>query len=189
MKRLLLIFVLVEAAASLFAAPIYAQMKIDVPAETVRRAANTTYLDDLAVHDTAMIHPNFCVQNGALFVPGWTVPADLANSNYVPTGVIMRIEVFPGKTLKGTLIDAAQAQGIAKGRWNEPKTLSASDYNAAVINYVNLLYDGGRFFGVQTCEEERRANTLRTLNLFSLESINGFTKISELLASVTAKSR
>jgi len=29
----------------------------------------------------------------------------------------------------------------------------------------------------------------RTLNLFSLENINGFVKISELLASVTAKGR
>jgi hypothetical protein len=29
----------------------------------------------------------------------------------------------------------------------------------------------------------------RTLNLFSLESINGFTKVSELLISVTGKDR
>jgi hypothetical protein len=52
------------------------------------------------------------------------------------------------------------------------------------IDYIYGLYDGG-WFGVMSCEEERRANPLRTLNLFSLESINGFSKVSELLASVT----
>jgi hypothetical protein len=42
---------------------------------------------------------------------------------------------------------------------------------------------------VMSCEDERRANPLRTLNLFSLESINGFSKVSELLASVTGKTK
>ena len=40
------------------------------------------------------------------------------------------------KKLKGILIDAAQAQGIAKGRTNEPKTLSQAGFNEAVIEYV-----------------------------------------------------
>jgi hypothetical protein len=168
--------------------PALAQMKIDLPAETARRAANKTYLDDLAVRDTAFIYRNVCIENGGLFVPGWTVPADLANSNYPASGLILRIEVLPGKRLKGTLVDAAQAQGIAKGRTNEPKALSESAFKQAVIDYVNGLYDGG-WWGVTSCEEERRSNPLRTLNLFSLESINGFSKVSELLASVTGKAK
>ena len=163
-------------------------MKIDASEETARRAANETHLDDLAVHDTALIYQSVCIENEGLFVPGWTSPADLAADSYQAIGLMMRIEVLPGRKLKATLVDAAQAQGIAKGRSNEPKTLSASDYNAQVIKFVNRLYDGGEF-GINTCEEERRANTLRTLNLFSVESINGFTKISELLASATSKDR
>ena len=111
-----------------------------------------------------------------------------ASSTYAASGLILRIEVLPGKKLKAILVDAAQAQAIAKGHSNEPKTLSTSDYNSAVIAYVHRFYEGG-LFGVITCEEERRLNPLRTLNLFSLENINGFVKISELLASVTAKGR
>ena len=113
-----------------------------------------------------------CVENGSLFVPGWTPPADLANSSYPASGLILRIEVLPGKKLKGTLIDAAQAQAIAKGGSNAPRTLSPSAYNAAVIAYVSDLFSGGEF-GVQPCEQERLKNPMRTLNLFSLESING----------------
>ena len=185
-KSRLVLFALALQAATLIVVPAYAQVKIDVSAETARRAANKTYLDDLAVHDTALIYQSICIENESLFVPGWTIPADLAASDYKATGLMLRIEVLPGKKLKATLIDAAQGQGIAKGHSNEPKTLSASDYNVEVINYVNGLFAGGAF-GVDTCEEERRANPLRTLNLFSIESINGFTKISELLASVTSK--
>jgi hypothetical protein len=188
MKLTLLTFAFIQTCAILFSAPTCAQVKIDVPAETARRAANTTYLDDLAVHDTALIYQSVCVDNGALFVPGWTHPADLASSTYAASGLILRIEVLPGKKLKAILVDAAQAQAIAKGHSNEPKTLSTSDYNSAVIAYVHRFYEGG-LFGVITCEEERRLNPLRTLNLFSLENINGFVKISELLASVTAKGR
>jgi hypothetical protein len=186
MKRLLVI--LIHASVALFACSALAQMKVDLPAETARRAANKTHLDDLAVRDTALIYQSLCVENGSLFVPGWTVPADLANSTYQQTGIILRIEVLPGKKLKGTLIDAAQAQGVARGRTNEPKALSESAFKQAVIEYVNGLYIGG-LWGVMSCEEERRTNPLRTLNLFSLESINDFSKVSELLASVTGKAK
>jgi hypothetical protein len=186
MKRFLVI--LIHASVALFACSALAQMKVDLPAETARRAAKKTYVDDLAVRDTALIYQNLCVENGSLFVPGWTVPADLANSTYQQTGITLRIEVLPGKKLKGTLIDAAQAQAIAKGRTNEPKVLSEAAFNEAVIDFVNNLYSGG-WWGVTSCEEERRTNPLRTLNLLSLESINGFSKVSELLASVTGKAK
>jgi hypothetical protein len=86
------------------------------------------------------------------------------------------------------LIDAAQAQGIAKGLTKEPISLPEAEYRAEVIKFVKQLLDGGTF-GIGTCDEERRVNPFRTLNLFSVESINGFTKISELLSSVANKSR
>ena len=187
MKHLIPMVVFYASVAN-FASSALAQMKLDLSAEIARRAANKTYLDDLAVRDTAFIYRNLCIKNGSLFVPGWTVPADAANSDYPASGLILRIEVLPGKKLKGTLIDAAQARGIAKGRTSEPKALSESAYKQAVIDYVKGSYDGG-WFGVMSCEEERRANPLRTLNLFSLESINGFSNISDLLASVTGKSK
>src|SRR5262249_2250045 len=114
MKRLLVI--LIHASVALFACSALAQMKVDLPAETARKEAKKTYPDDLAVRDTALIYRSLCVENGSLFVPGWTVPADLANSSYQQTGITLRVEVLPGKKLKGTLIDAAQAQAIAKGR-------------------------------------------------------------------------
>jgi hypothetical protein len=163
-------------ATALIAVPAFAQMKADLPADVVRHADNQTYLDDLVVNDTALIYPgSVCLDNGGLFVPGWTTPADLASTTYQASGVIMRIEVLPGKKLKGTLVDAAQAQEVAKGHSNAPRVLLQSDYNQAVIHYfLSLIYTGGEF-GVKPCEQERRENPLRTLNLFSLESVNGFT--------------
>src|SRR5262249_9292092 len=116
-KRLLAAFFLVQAAGlGLVAAPTYGQMKLDLPADTVRKAANKTHLDDLAVHDTALIYRDFCLDNGSLFVPGWASPLDLANSTYQQNGIILRVEVLPGRKLKGTLVDGAQAQQIAKGQ-------------------------------------------------------------------------
>jgi hypothetical protein len=41
------------------------------------------------------------------------------------------------------------------------------------------------FFGVNSCDEIQRENALRPLTVYPLESINGFTKLSDLLASVT----
>jgi hypothetical protein len=187
MKRFLLTLLMAQAIL-VFPVSIYAQMKIDLPADTLRKLANVTYLDDLAIHDTALIAKYLCIDNGAIFVPGWTTLADLGNAQYQASGVMLRVEVLPGKKLKGTLIDAAQAQAVAKGRPNVPGTLSTAEYNNEVITYVDGLYKGGGF-GIETCEEERRQNPLRTLNLFSLESINGFTKISDLIASVTPKQR
>jgi hypothetical protein len=161
-------------------------MKVDVSEDTIRRLANSTQLDDLAVNDTALIYRSMCLENGGLYVPGWTAPSDLAKSDYQQTGLMLRIQVLPGRKLRGTLVDAAQAQAIAKGRSNEPASLVGAAYNEAVISYIRGIYEGG-FFGVLSCEDERRSNPLRTLNLFSLESINGFNKISDLVASVTPK--
>jgi hypothetical protein len=99
---------------AVIAGPAYAQMKIDVSADVARRAANITYVDDLSVRDTALIYQSMCVENGRLFVLGWTRPLDLASNTYQEKGLLLRIEVLPGEKLKGTLVDAAQAQGSQK---------------------------------------------------------------------------
>lgn len=170
------------AAASLSPNSSYSQMKLDTPADSVRRLANETYIEDLTVNDTAHVYNNICIENGGMYLPGWTQPADLANSSYAQTGVILKIQVLPGKKLKTTLVDAAQAQAVAKGKSNEPASLDPAAYRKAVIDYVNGLYKG-TFFGPRLCEEERRGNPVRTLTLYPVESINGYSKISDLIAS------
>src|SRR6266550_822633 len=87
MKHLLPIVIFYASVAN-FASSALAQMNLDLSAEIARRAANKTYLDDLSVRDTAFIYRNLCIENGSLFVPSWTVPADLANSDYPASGLI-----------------------------------------------------------------------------------------------------
>jgi hypothetical protein len=162
------------------------QVRLDVPADTVRRLAKKTYIEDLAVNDTAHIFWSVCIENGALYVPGWTSPADLGSQSYAQTGVVLRITVLPGKKIRGVLVDAAQAQAVAKGKSNEPPSLNPDAYKEAVLDYVNNIYAGGTW-GPFLCEDERRLNPLRTLTLYAVESINGFSKISDLLASLSKK--
>jgi hypothetical protein len=54
------------------------------------------------------------------------------------------------------------------------------------IPYLKELYEGS-LFAPLTCDDERRFNPLRTLIVFSLESVNGFTKISDLIAADYSK--
>lgn len=160
-----------------------AQVKIDISSEDARKAAGVTYLDDLAVHDTALIYQHFCIKDGGLYVPGWTAPADLASSNHASSGIILRIEILPGKKIKGEWVDAAKAQRVAQGNSGAPAVLSKEDYNKEAREAINRLFKGG-VFGVNSCDDEQRQNPLRPMSLFMVESINGFSKISELLASV-----
>jgi hypothetical protein len=172
------------AIASLLPTSAQSQIKLDSSADAARRLAKETYIEDLAVNDAAHIYNYICIENGGLYVPGWTQPADLASSTYAQTGIILRIQILPGRKLKGTLVDAAQAQAVAKGKSNEPSSLDPAAYKMAVIDYVNGLYKGSPF-GTHLCEEERQSNPQRTLTLYALDSINGFSKISDLLASVS----
>src|SRR6185436_14637776 len=121
------------AIIGLFGGAAQSQVKLDATADVVRRLAKQTYLEDLAVNDTAHIYSSLCIENGALYSPGWTVPADLAGTNYALTGVILRITVLAGRKLRGTLVDAAQAQAVAKGKLNEPPTLTPLAYKEAVV--------------------------------------------------------
>jgi hypothetical protein len=154
-----------------FASGAQAQMALDINSDTARRAADKKTLDDLAVNDTALLYENFCIQDNALYMPGWTQPADLATSGYPATGVMLRVEVLLGKKLRGRFVDAAQAQKIAQGNTAQSSNMSKEDYNKGVIGVIDRLFMGGAF-GTQLCEEEQRQNPLRKLNLFTVESLN-----------------
>lgn len=77
-----------------------AQVTIDISADEARKVAGIIYLEDLAVHDTALIYQNFCVKDSGLYIPGWTVPANLAADSYTASGIILRIEIIPGGMLR-----------------------------------------------------------------------------------------
>jgi hypothetical protein len=164
------------------------QVKIDISSDDARKAAAITTIDDLSVHDSALIYESYCIKDEALYVPGWTRPADLASSNYPATGLMLRIEVLPGKRLKGTLVDAAKAQQVAKGNASTTSTMSKDEYNSNIISIVNRILDGGDW-GVKSCEFEKNFAPLKVMNLYSIDSINGHTKLSELLASARKASK
>jgi hypothetical protein len=123
-----------------------AQVTIDISADAARKAAGTIYLEDLAVHDTALIYENFCVKDGSLYVPGWTIPANLAADTYTASGLILRIEIMPGRKIKGTWVDAAKAQRIAKGNTDTTDVISKENYNQAVRKAIARIFDGGFFW-------------------------------------------
>src|SRR4051794_20059439 len=89
------------------------------------------------------------------------------------TGVLLRVEVMPGKRLRGTYIDAAQAQKKAKGELSAPPALSPEQYKKELLSAITTIFLGG-VWGVQTCDEEQRQNPLRKTSLFALENLNGF---------------
>jgi len=101
-------------------------VKLDISSDQARKAAGVTTLDDLSIHDTALIYQNFCIKDGGLYVPGWTVPANLSadSPSWAASGIIRRIEILPAKTIKGLWVDAVKAQHIAQGNTTAPSVLS-----------------------------------------------------------------
>lgn len=138
------------------------------------------YLENLSVNDKAFIYNDFCVTDGSLYVPGWITPADVSGNEYNATGILLKIEVLSGRRLRAQFVDAAQAQSIARGNQKSPPVLDASGYKNAILAQINDLYRA-TIFGTVGCDELQRENTLRTLTLYSVETLNGFTKISDLL--------
>ncbi len=159
-----------------------AEMLIDVDADMTRKVVQETTLEDLSINDSAIIYSNFCVKDNRLYILGWTTPTNLATASYSATGVTLKAVVLPGKRLKITYVDAAQAQAVAKGNTSAPPVLSPADYKRAVREDVNRIFTGG-LFSTETCDDEQRRNPLQKLALFDIESINGQTSISGLLKS------
>jgi hypothetical protein len=100
-------------------------------------------------------------------------------------GTILKIEVLPGKKLKATYVDATQAQKIARGQPRAVSNISKDDYNNSIIEEIDSLFDPGIFVDVRDCDELIKLNFMRPTQLYAIDTLNGFTKISELLASVT----
>jgi hypothetical protein len=165
-----------------------AQVKLDISSDQARKAAGVTNLDDLSVHDTALINENFCIKDGGLYVPGWTVPANLSDApTWAASGIILRIEILPTRKIKGVWVDAARAQHIAQGNATVSSALSTDDYNKLVRESINIIFSGG-LFGVNDCDDLQRRNSMRQMTLYTVETINGYSTISELLSSVKPKS-
>ena len=136
-----------------------AQLKIDIGSEDAKKASGQTSLDDLAVHETAFIYESFCLKDGGLYVPGWTVPANLASSDiYAASGLILRIEVLPGKKIRGNWVDAANAQLVAQGKLIE-SSMTKEEYSKEARLLISRIFSG--FFGVINCDDEQRQNPLR----------------------------
>ena len=161
----------------------FAQVTIDVDSETARKASGETNLSDLSVNDTAIIYSTFCATDKNLYLPGWKSPTNLADATYAATGVLLKVVILPGKRVKLTYVDAAQAQSIAKGNASAPAVLSKEAYAKAVMSDVANIFDGG-LFGTEDCEQLRARNPLRPLELYEVDSINGFRTISELMKSI-----
>lgn len=165
---------------------VHAEVLIDIDADTARKAVQDTTLDDLSINDSVMIYKNFCIKDNRLYILGWTNPANLATSTYTADGVILKAIVLPGKKLKLTYVDAAQAQSVARGNTTAPAVLSSEAYSREVRTDINRIFGGG-FFGTVSCEAEQGQNPLRKLTLFDIESLNGFTSLSALLKSSQAR--
>jgi hypothetical protein len=65
--------------------------------------------------------------------------------------------------------------------------LSKEEYNKAVRDAINNIFTGG-FFGTHMCEDELKSNPLRKTDLFAVDSLNGYNKLSDLLKSVISAS-
>jgi hypothetical protein len=116
---------------------------------------------------------------------GWTVPINYSNDTDTASGVILHIRIQPGKRLTAEFVDARQVQLKAQGNPNAAIVLSKDEYNKAVRDKIEQIFSGG-FFGTVSCEDVLKSNTLRKTELFAVENLNGYKKLSELLKAVSA---
>jgi hypothetical protein len=164
--------------------PARSEVLIDIDETVMLQASGETTLDGLSVNDTALLYTRFCISDGKLYIPGWTKPADLAASTHTPSGVMLKVTVMPGKEIRAVFVDAAQAQSIAKGNASSPPVLSPQKFNEEVISDLSRIFRGGDIVGTMTCQKLQENNPLRKLQLFEVNSINGFNSLSALLKSV-----
>jgi hypothetical protein len=160
---------------------------IDIDSDTARRAANRTQIEDLSVNDTAYVSGGFCIKDGGVYIPGWVTPTDYSTATWTASGVLTQIQIVAGKRVTARFVDARQAQLKAQGNPNAAPVLSREEFNKGVIGVINEIFGGGLFFGTMTCDDVARFNPLRKLNLYAIDSFNGYKKLSQLLTSVQSK--
>jgi hypothetical protein len=173
------------AALLVLCCPSLSQVTVDIDAETARRAANRTFLEDLAVNDNAYTYQNFCIKEDALYLPGWTTPINYTNDTYTASGIVVQVRILPGKRLAARFVDARQTQLKAQGNPTAPAILSKEEYNKSVRDEIENIFSGG-FFGTPLCDDVIKANPLRKADLFAVDSLNGYKRLSELLKAVSA---
>jgi hypothetical protein len=164
----------------------HAQVQIEITNDQARQAQGATYLSDLAVHDIAFLYNGLCTTDSGLYIPGWQEPTSF-DYTWKASGIVLRVVVLPGKRLKAAYVEARQAQLKATGAAGSEAPMSKADYNHEVRDKIAEIFEGERFFsGTSTCDELERNNPLRHIDFYAVQSINGFTKLSDLVASVKA---
>src|SRR5262249_30881890 len=118
-----------------------------------------------------------------LYIASWTAPDDLAGQADDASGVVLSVEVLPSKKLRGVYVDARQAQLKARGNADAPASLSNEDYRRAVRQQISWIFEGAEF-GTLSCDDVAKSNPLRTGDFYAVESLNGYTTLSQLLRSV-----
>lgn len=159
-----------------------ADVVLDVTYDQVKAASNSLDLGDLSVNDTAFLYNPFCFEDNKLFVPVTERPTDLAGSEYDASGIIYQVKVLPGHKLSIRIVDARQAQLIARGTVDAAPSLSQPDFNSKIVDGIEALFRDN-FFSSPICAVARSKSPLIDLQLYTVESINGFNKLSDLLQS------
>jgi hypothetical protein len=133
----------------------HAQVQLDA---RLPGTAALVLLEDLSINDSALFYSSFCFKNGGLLVPGWTRPADLANSTSSAGGINLKLQVLSGHRLKAAYIDAAQAQNKSKGNPSAPQVLSKEQYTQEILAIIRSIYQAVTMFsaGVSSSSSAQR---------------------------------
>ncbi len=164
--------------------PALAQVQVDIDQETASRSANRIEIRGLSVNDIAYLYSAYCIKDGGLFVTGWSIPVNYGDSTWNASGIVTQIEVLPGRKIEAKFVDARQAQLKAQGNTKYEVEMPKEEYNKLVREKVSSFFNGGFLDSSPMCDEILKANPMQKPDLFAVDSLNGFKKLSELLKSV-----
>lgn len=162
-----------------------AQVVVDVDIEQLKNDAGELTLADMSVNDTVYFYRGLCVKDGLIYAPSSINVLDLAAVDSEATGVILRARILPARELAVTIVDAAQAQMIAKGQVSAPVVLTDLEYANAVLGAVRFLLDPA--FSSSSCDIQAMWRPLVQHTLYTVSTINEQNSLSGLLASVSGQ--
>lgn len=151
---------LVQIAVVIVFAPMAAvsQVAFDVTVEDLKERTNRISLGDLSVNDTAYISPDFCTIDGVLHLPSVTRPTNFANWTTSATGITFQATMLPGKRVSLKLMDAAQAQKLARGDVSETQTMTREAMLLEASEQFERFFAAGTLFwkvGSNVCADAR----------------------------------
>jgi hypothetical protein len=184
MKGVYLHFLIAFLLIILVSFPAFPQVQVDIDQETASRAANNIEIRSLSVNDSAYVYSAYCIKDGGLYMTGWATPANYADTTWNATGIITQIKILPGRKVEAKFVDARQAQLKAQGNSKYEMEMSKEEYNRLVREKISSFFIGRFFDSSPMCDEILKANPLQKPDLYAVESLNGFKKLSELLKSV-----